>query len=119
MLGLCVTQESHGWTHHSWQSKPPKSPLLLGKNVLVALVDVGAISFLYDWDCRGDMVSFMDGLVLTWDKSHTLLDCVVTPMGILKLVVMVTTLYHHRIEEMKMAVLYQNPVHRFPHCDES
>ena len=85
----------------------------------MALVDVGAISLLYDWDCRGDMVSFMDGLVLKWDKSHTLLDCVVTPMGILKLVVMVTTLYHHRIEEMKMAVLYQNPVHRFPHCDES
>ena len=83
------------------------------------LVGVDTISFLYDWDCPGDIVLSIDVRVMVRNKSHAVLDCDCTPMAIPNLVVVVGILYHHHDKEERVAaVSFYNPAYGVPDCDD-
>ena len=72
------------------------------------LVGVHTIRLLYDWDRPNGSVFSIDGLVLTRNKPHAILDCANASMDMPHLVVVMMASYHCLDGETEAGFLFRN-----------
>lgn len=102
---------------------PPGVPLglditLLPRKEAFVVVGVDTNSPFHNRVYPGDIVLSIDGLEVTKNTSHTVLDCVNTPMDTPRRVLIMTTPYHYRDEQTE-ATLVHNTVPDIPDCDDT
>ena len=91
---------------------------LLPRKEAFVVIGVEPESPFHDRVFPGDVVLSIDGLEVTRSTSHTVLDCVNTPMDTPRRLVIMTTPYHYRDEETEIALVH-NSVQDIPDCDNT